>query len=116
MITGNGIDIIEVKRITQAIERWGEGFLNHVFTKEEIAYSKKQKFPHQHFAGRFAAKEAVFKALQNNDQVTWKDIEITHDKGGKPKCIFNRKNFKKKIFVSISHTKNYAIASALVSK
>ena len=115
MIFGNGIDIIEVKRIEDAILRWGDGFLNHVFTKEEIDYAKKHRYPNQHFAARFAAKEAVLKAIGDNADVNWKDIQISNDKHGKPICTLKRKGFKKKVFISISHTENYAVASAIIT-
>lgn len=115
MIFGTGIDIIEVERITQAIERWGDHFLNHVFTEEEIAYAKRYRYPSQHFAGRFAAKEAVLKAFGKNAHISWKDMVITNDEDGKPICRYRDKKFKKQILVSISHTKNYAVASALIT-
>ncbi len=116
MIIGTGIDIIEVARIHKAIERWGENFLKFVFTDDEIAYAKEHKFPTQHFAARFAAKEAVFKALGDQSNIGWKDIKVLNDKDGRPICIFKRKNFKHKIHISLSHTKNYAVASAIVTK
>ena len=115
MISGTGIDIVEVERIASAIKRWGNGFLNHVFTKEEIAYARKHRYPNQHFAARFAAKEAVLKALGDTAKVSWKDIEISHDKVGRPICIYKNKVFKKKILISLSHTKNYAVASAIIT-
>ena len=115
MISGSGIDIIEVGRIKDAIKRWGDGFLNHVFTPQEIAYARKRRFPEEHFAARFAAKEAVLKALGDNAHVNWKDIRITNDKNGKPICVYADKKFKKKILISVSHTKNYAVASAIIT-
>ena len=115
MICGTGIDIIEVDRIAKAIERWGENFLNHVFTDEEIVYAKKHRYPSQRFAGRFAAKEAVLKAFGKNSHLNWKDISITNDEDGKPICHFSDKNFKKQILISISHTPNYAVASAIIT-
>ena len=93
MILGTGIDIIEVDRIKKAIKRWGKNFLIHVFTDEEIAYAKRHKFPHQHFAARFAAKEAVLKAIGDNAHVSWKDITISNDKHGKPICKYPHKSF-----------------------
>lgn len=116
MIVGCGIDIIEISRIADAIKRWGDGFLNHVFTKEEIAYAKKHRFPNQHFAGRFAVKEAVLKALGDNAHVNWKDIQISNDKNGKPVCRFTKNRPKHKIFISLSHTQNYAVANAIITK
>ena len=115
MIHGIGTDIIEVERIEKAIKRWGKDFLKHVFTDKEMAYAKTRKFPMQHYAARFAAKEAVFKAIGNDPTITWLDIEILNDKFGKPVCQFKRKKFKNKIFVSLSHTKNYAVANAIVA-
>ncbi len=115
MIYGTGIDIIEVERIEKAITKWGKGFLYHVFTDEELVYARKHRYPNQHFAARFAAKEAVLKALGDNTTVNWKDIRITNDKNGKPVCSYRNKKFTKKILISISHTKNYAVASAIIT-
>ena len=115
MILGQGIDIIEVSRISDAIKRWDEEFLRHVFTDQEIAYSKKRRYPDQHFAARFAAKEAVLKALGENAHVRWTDIEIINQHNGKPVCLYHNEEFDKKIFVSMSHTTNYAVASAIIS-
>ncbi|MDD3374934.1 MAG: holo-ACP synthase [Candidatus Omnitrophica bacterium] len=115
MILGHGTDIVEVERISRAIKRWGDDFLKHVFTDQEIAYAKKRRYPEQHLAARFAAKEAVLKALGENAHVGWKDIEIINQHNGKPSCIFHIKEFNKKIFVSLSHTKNYAVANAIIT-
>jgi len=115
MILGTGIDIIEIERIRKAIDRWGEGFLKHIFNDEEIAYAQGRKFPTQHYAARFAAKEAVYKAFGDNITLSWKDMTILNDKNGKPYCKLKDKTFKNKILISISHTKNYAIANALIT-
>ncbi|MDP8266732.1 MAG: holo-ACP synthase [Candidatus Aceula meridiana] len=115
MILGHGIDIIEVSRISKAIERWGDDFLRHVFTDQEIAYSKKRRYPNQHFAARFAAKEAVLKAIGENAHISWTDIEVINQHNGKPTCLFHEKEFDKKIFISMSHTENYAVASAVIT-
>lgn len=114
-IFGTGIDIIEIDRIEKAVKRWGDSFLNHVFVKEEIAYAKGNKFPAQHLAGRFAAKEAIVKAFGDNAHISWKDIKITNDKHGRPVCAYKDKKFKHKILISISHTKKYAVASAIIT-
>ncbi|MFA5724994.1 MAG: holo-ACP synthase, partial [Candidatus Omnitrophota bacterium] len=87
MILGTGVDITEVSRIKKAAERWGEAFLNRVFTDEELINAKLRPSLYQHLAGRFAAKEAVFKALGEAD-LNWKDIEILNDPEGKPCCKF----------------------------
>ena len=115
MILGIGTDIIEVDRIQKAIERWGSGFLNHVFTGEEIQYAQKHKSPAQHFAARFAAKEAVYKAIGNKPDLGWKDLQILNDSQGKPYCVVRNKKFRNKILISMSHTQNYAVASAIVT-
>lgn len=115
MITGIGVDIIEIDRIRKAVERWGDDFLNHVLTPEEIAQSRKYKFPYPHYAGRFAAKEAVFKAL-GDPEISWKDLTIINDEQGKPHCRFHKKGFSRNIFLTISHSKNYAVANAVVTQ
>lgn len=110
-----GIDIVEIERIQQAIQRWGEHFLNHVFCAEEIDYSQKQKHPPQHFAARFAAKEAILKAIGNNRHLNWKDMKIVHDKNGKPVCVIDDDDYRGRIMISMSHTQNYAIANAIIT-
>ena len=116
-----GTDIIEIDRIKESIEKLGNHFLERVFTKKEIEYcesKKKQKY--QHYAARFAAKEAVFKALSENIQdkfsVSWKDFEVENDKQGKPKLNVNNVNLEnvENIDISISHCKNYAVANVTV--
>ena len=115
MIQGIGTDIVEVIRIAKAVERWGNHFLNHVFCQEEIDYCFRHKSPFEHFAGRFAAKEAVIKALSDISQLQWKDIKILNLNNGKPYCVLNNKKFQGAIQVSISHTRTYAIAFALIT-
>jgi len=116
MIIGTGIDIIEVSRLRQAIERWGGDFLRRVFTEEELENAQKRGGLYQHLAGRFAAKEAVFKALGDKG-LNWKDVEILNDIDGKPYClILNRKIKRVQIYISISHVKNYAVANAIITE
>ena len=88
-------------------------FLNYVFTPAEIEYAKKFKFPYRHYAGRFAAKEAIFKAM-GIPHLSWHDVTITNDATGKPVCHYNDKKFKHRLLISISHTRSYAVASAIV--
>ena len=119
-----GIDIIEVNRIQENIEKYGEKFLNRIYTNNEINYcesKKTQKF--QSYAGRFAAKEAVFKALSefldNKFEIEWKDIEVINDKNGRPSVNFygiltEIITLKNNIDVSISHIKDIAIARAII--
>lgn len=116
MIYGTGIDIVEIERIQKAIDRWGDAFLNHVFTDEEITYCQKHKKSAQHFAARFAAKEAVYKAIDNaRHPLGWKDIKILNDKTGKPYCVINNTDFNREILISISHSNHYAVANAFVT-
>lgn len=115
MIVGTGIDIVEIDRIQKAVKRWDKHFLNHVFCEGELAYAKSHKFAAQHLAARFAAKEAIFKAAGGKLQLGWKDIEIKNDAKGKPFCVLHKKGFKKKIHLSLSHSKNYAVACAIIT-
>ncbi len=113
-----GIDIIEVKRIQEAIERQGDKFLERVYTKQEIAYCKNTgKMQYQHYAARFAAKEAIFKAISSelpkNIGDIWTKIEIQNEKDGKPIANLEQLNLKniESMDLSISHLKEYAVAS-----
>ncbi len=115
MIVGTGIDIIEIDRLKRAMERWGDDFLKHIFNEEEISYAKGRKFPAQHYAARFAAKEAIYKAFGDNKTLGWKDMTILNDENGKPYCRLKDENFKDKIIISMSHSKNYAIANAIIT-
>jgi holo-[acyl-carrier protein] synthase len=116
MIMGTGVDITEVKRLRQAVEKWGEAFLGRVFTKVEIKNAKKRVSMYQHLAGRFAAKEAIFKAM-GDSQLSWQDLEILNHEDGRPYCrMLNPKIKKADILISISHVKNYATAFAIVTK
>src|SRR6476620_8726190 len=86
-IVGTGIDIVECLRIAQMIERHGELFITRVYTDAEIEYCTARKAATQHYSGRWAAKEAVLKALGTGWRrgISWRDIEIRNDMGGKPR-------------------------------
>lgn len=125
MIVGTGIDIVEVFRMRDAITKWGMSFLTKVFTDKEIKYSTSKRFAPQHFAARFAAKEAVVKAfgVARRTPLNWTDIEVFNDKEGKPVISFNNTALKLKkqkkvseVVVSMSHSKNYAVASVILLK
>ena len=116
-----GTDIIEINRIKEDIENIGGEFLNRIFTQKEIQYcesKKKQKY--QHYAARFAAKEAVFKAishqLKNKFSIAWKDIEITNDENGRPNVEVLGINTTdiNNIDISLSHCKEYAVANVTI--
>jgi holo-[acyl-carrier protein] synthase len=93
MILGTGIDIVKIERIDRIIARWGEPFLNRVFTNSEIQWCQKRSRPASCFALRFAAKEAFLKAigwgLQNG--IRWTDVEVERTPLGKPFLSFHRK-------------------------
>ena len=86
MIAGLGIDVIENARIRESLQRFGARFLSRIYTEEEMAYCKKCAHPEIHFAARFAAKEAAFKALGTGwaRGVKWKDVEVKRLQSGKP--------------------------------
>lgn len=118
-----GTDIIEIERIKESIEdpRMGKAFLTRIYTQKEIHYcesKKKQKY--QHYAARFAAKEATFKAisqqLADKYSITWKDIEVINDEQGRPQLnLFGIDlNNIEDMDLSISHCKEYAIANVIL--
>ncbi|MBA3722162.1 MAG: holo-ACP synthase [Parachlamydiaceae bacterium] len=119
MIEGIGNDIIEIARIKANIERYRERFLNRIFTPREQHYCNKKKESAIHFAGRFAAKEAVVKALGTgfSQGITWLDVEIFNDDNGKPIVSVSSKLSElfdsPKLLISISHCREYATAFAI---
>lgn len=125
MIVGTGIDIVEISRFKNAKRKWGRNFLSKIFTENEIAYSRKRRFQDQHFAARFAAKEAVMKAFgaKLSSINNWQDIEILNDKSGRPYIRFHRsaKKLKAKekisdVILSMSHCKEHAVANAILMR
>lgn len=115
-----GTDIIEIERIKKSIERSGQNFLKLVFTPKEIEYCEKRKAAkYYHYAGRFAAKEAIFKAvsslLENKFDISWHNAEVINDENGNPKIEFLDIKFDKikNIDISISHCKEYAVATVV---
>ena len=121
-LIGLGTDITECLRIARMIERHGELFINRVYTPEEIRYCQGRKQSTQHFAGRWAAKEAILKALGTGWQkgISWRDIEIRNEPGGRPvvavrggvKDVVQRLGIAE-IFVTISHCRSHATATAI---
>lgn len=116
-----GTDIIEINRIKHDIETLGEDFIERIYTKKEIEYCESKKIQkYQHYAVRFAAKEAVFKAishkLNNKYEISWKDIEISNDNNGKPQVniIMQKVEEMESIDLSLSHCKDYATANVVV--
>jgi holo-[acyl-carrier protein] synthase len=120
MLESLGIDLIEIERIKKARNRWGKRFLERVYTPGELEYCLKKRYPESSLAGRFAAKEAVMKALGTGLSmgVSWKEIEIINDKKGKPEITVHGKTKrllgKRKVLISIAHTRENAIAQAAI--
>jgi holo-[acyl-carrier protein] synthase len=122
-VQGSGVDIVEVKRIKTAVKKWGDNFLKKVFTPNELNYAHSKRYVYQHLAARFATKEAVLKAFGGGwiRTLPWKDVEVINDKNGKPevrlyreaKSIYKKKKIDK-IVVSMSHTKDHAVANAIL--
>jgi len=122
MITGLGIDLIEVERVAVKIRK-DTGFRELVFSKNEIAYCEKKANKFEHYAARFAAKEAFFKAIGTGwrNDTAFNEIEITNNEDGKPEIFFLGKTATTiagmtlgKIFVSLSHIKKMAIAMVII--
>lgn len=116
-----GIDIIEIDRIKDSIEDIGEKFIKKVFTDKEIEYCESKRMQkYQHYAGRFAAKEAAFKAvsarLNDKYSVCWQDFEVVNDEQGKPKINLKNINTEniESIDISISHCKLYATSNVVI--
>lgn len=120
MIESLGVDLIEIKRIKKAKDRWGKRFLERVYRPKELDYCLKKRYPENSLAGRFAAKEAVMKALGTGLSmgVSWKEIEILNNRKGKPEIKVYGKTKKllgkRKVLISIAHTRENAIAQAII--
>lgn len=114
-IYGIGVDIEQVQRFKKKVHE--PNFLNKVFTPKEIKLCKKRAFPEQHFAVRFAAKEAIFKAIGDSDKLYFKDAEILNQKNGQPYIHFLKKKYQSlKCWISLSHTVKDAIAFVVLLK
>ena len=115
-----GIDIIEIERVRNSIEETDGKFCERVFTQKEIEYCESKKVQkYQHYAARFAAKEAVLKAisqlLESKFDIEWKQIEVLNDENGRPYVNLLKEGIKiNDIDISISHCKEYAVASVVI--
>jgi holo-[acyl-carrier protein] synthase len=121
-ILGLGLDATDIDRIAQTLERYGERFMQRVFTAQEIAYCTRRRVPAIHFAGRFAAKEAAMKALGtgHSQEVLWRDVEVLR-RGGPPQLQFHGgagRRFAamggKRSLVTITHAEHLALAQVLI--
>ena len=121
MVIGIGIDIIEIDRIKESIDKLGDQFLNKLFTDDEIKYCSSKKNMHQHYAARFAAKEAIIKALSSvrTKGAKWKDMEIYNEPSGLPKVKLHNdlKQYvedNRELKITMSHSKNYVTCFAIL--
>ncbi|MBK8946494.1 MAG: holo-ACP synthase [Ignavibacteriae bacterium] len=121
MIFGIGIDIIEIERVKKSVEKFDELFLNKIYTQTELEYCLKKKNKFQHLAARFAAKEAIAKALATgwSKGFRWKDIEIFNESSGMPNVKLHGKlqqflGSDKLLKISMSHSENYVTCFAII--
>lgn len=120
-IVGTGIDLVEVPRFEKAARKGGRRFVGRLFTPGELAYASEHRAKAQHLAVRFAAKEAVVKALgaPKGLGLEWKDLEIVRAASGQPQVLFHgtmKRWSRYQVHLSLTHTAQYAVASAIVCK
>jgi holo-[acyl-carrier protein] synthase len=122
-IIGIGIDLVDCDRIENSIERFGERFLQRVFTAGEIAYSQSMKFPARHFAARFAAKEAISKAFGTGigKAMSWRDLDVRKKESGEPFVVLSggaermaNERGVSKVWISLSHTETLGMATIIL--
>ena len=123
MVLGMGTDLIETRRLQQSIDRFGDRFLERIFTDGEIAYCKRKKNAAESFAARFAAKEAAAKALGTGISfgVNWKEFEVKREPSGKPTLAFSGRAAElaramgvRRVQLSLTHSRDLAMAVVLV--
>jgi holo-[acyl-carrier protein] synthase len=121
MIYGIGVDIIKIARMKAAVEKWGGRFLRRVFTESEIAYAYGKKDPYRSLSVRFAAKEALIKAIGSETPVSLTDIEVMNYGSGRPfikvngglKTFFGERSLRT-AHLSLSHEREYGVACVVV--
>ena len=122
MIIAHGIDLVDCPRIEDMIKRHSERFIERIFTTAEQVYADSNKSRIEKYAGRFAAKEAILKLIGTGwrGKIAWTDIEIINNSSGRPQVNLHGEVKKiteklgiKQISISITHTANFAIASAV---
>jgi holo-[acyl-carrier protein] synthase len=123
MVIGIGIDIIEIDRIKKSVDENGDKFLEKVYTPGELKYCLSKKNKYQHLAARFAAKEAIYKAISSNwdSELSWQDMEIVNTPNGMPEVKFkgNLEKFLSKdkdLKISMSHSRDYVTCVAIIYK
>ena len=123
MIVGIGIDLCEVERMARELGKSGGGFRDRVFTEEEVQYCQGKRYASQHFAARYAAKEAFFKALGIGlrEGLAWKDVEVRNDPQGKPSLkligkaeLMIEQRAVRNVHLSLTHTRQNAVAVVIL--
>ncbi len=113
-----GVDIVEVRRVADAIDRWGQRFLRRVFTPGEIAYCRGKAHEAESFAVRFAAKEAFTKALKVGKVSIWREVEVVRSEGPRPSVLLHggARSLvgKRRVDISLSHAAAHAVAVVLI--
>jgi len=124
-IVGIGIDLVDCARIESSIARFGDRFLQRIFTEGEIAYAQSMKFPARHFAARFAAKEALSKAFGTGigKAMGWRDLDVRKKESGEPYVVLSggaEKMAKEcrvtKVWISLSHTDESGMATIILER
>ena len=122
-ISGLGVDLVSIPRMRTTIDRWQERFVDRVFTDGEIAYCRARRDPTPHFAARFAAKEAGFKALGTGLQlgVRWRELEVRREREEAPTLVLSGRAREiglarggSRMLLSLTHEGEYALAQAIL--
>ena len=122
-VVGIGVDLAQIPRVRRMVERWDERFLRRVFTDGEIAYCRRRRDPVQHFAARFAAKEATLKALGTGLSmgIHWREMEVRRSPGQAPTMTLHGRSLEiardlggRRVLLSLSHDGDYAMAQAML--
>jgi holo-[acyl-carrier protein] synthase len=121
MIYGIGVDIVKIERIKNAGDKWGRKFFDKILTDDEISYCYKKQDPNPSLAVRFAAKEALIKAIGSEIPVNMKEVEVVHKEKGKPslevkgkvRSFFQNKEIKS-CHLSLSHEKEFGVAFVIL--
>jgi holo-[acyl-carrier protein] synthase len=119
-IQGIGVDVVDVQRLRKVLEQQGVHFIGKVFTDGEIAYCQSKRNPHEHFAARFAAKEAVAKAMRTgwSGAFRWKDVEVVNEPSGAPRLNLYKEVadvlVDSQMHLSMSHTENTVVAFVVI--
>lgn len=122
MVKGIGVDIIEIERIEKSIRESGDHFLHKIFTPQEVVYCNSKPKSFQHFAARFAAKEALSKALSTGwrGEFRWKDVEVANETSGQPRIELHGSLQETlaqcTVLLSLSHSASHVVAMVVIEE